>query len=214
MAQDIQIAGATFNAVPSIVVPVAGGGSATFIDPSPTTATAADVANGKLFFDALGVLTQGTASGSGGGLEYEEGTFTPTSDVDHPTISFQNQHSSAPIFYAIADVSDATGLTANSNTFCCFVYTRELFGSAVPYNATGSYFRYAHGTYNYINSNSATQQNGFNCSKYGTADDGSANNMPSWWATSTAIKPSSSSTTRYWRSGRTYKWIAVWKPAT
>ena len=67
MAQDIQIAGATFNAVPSIVVPVAGGGSATFVDPSPTTAAAADVASGKLFFSALGVLTPGTASGGGGG---------------------------------------------------------------------------------------------------------------------------------------------------
>lgn len=65
MAQNIQIAGATFNAVPSIVVPVAGGGSAMFVDPSPTTAAAADVASGKLFFDALGVLTQGTASGGG-----------------------------------------------------------------------------------------------------------------------------------------------------
>ena len=70
MAQNIQIAGATFNAVPSIVVPVAGGGSATFVDPSPTTAAAADVASGKLFFDALGVLTQGTASGGGGGGNY------------------------------------------------------------------------------------------------------------------------------------------------
>ena len=70
MAQDIQIAGATFNAVPSIVVPVAGGGSATFIDPSPTTAAAADVASGKQFFDALGVLTQGTASGGGGAYSW------------------------------------------------------------------------------------------------------------------------------------------------
>ena len=64
MAQNIQIAGATFNAVPSIVVPVAGGGSATFVDPSPTTAAATDVVSGKLFFDALGVLTQGTGSGT------------------------------------------------------------------------------------------------------------------------------------------------------
>ena len=67
MAQDITIAGATFNSVPSIVVPTANNGSAIFVDPSPTTAAAADVASGKYFFDALGALTQGTASGGGGG---------------------------------------------------------------------------------------------------------------------------------------------------
>lgn len=67
MAQNIVIAGATFNAVPSIVVPTSGNGNAIFVDPSPTTAAAADVASGKYFFDALGALTQGTASGGGGG---------------------------------------------------------------------------------------------------------------------------------------------------
>ena len=79
MAQNIQIAGATFNAVPSIVVPVAGGGSATFVDPSPTTAAATDVVSGKLFFDALGVLTQGTASGGGGASNVVVGEFTTSS---------------------------------------------------------------------------------------------------------------------------------------
>ena len=66
MAQNITIAGAAFSAVPAIEVPKTGGGIATFSDPSGTTAAASDVAQGKLFLDASGVLTTGTASGGGG----------------------------------------------------------------------------------------------------------------------------------------------------
>lgn len=66
MAQNVTIAGAAFSAVPAIEVPKTGGGIATFADPSGTTATASDVAQGKLFLSAAGVLTTGTASGGGG----------------------------------------------------------------------------------------------------------------------------------------------------
>jgi len=39
----------------------------TLIDLTPTTATASDVASGKVFFDKSGTQTTGTASGGGGG---------------------------------------------------------------------------------------------------------------------------------------------------
>jgi hypothetical protein len=67
MAQSVTIAGITFPDVPSLQIPKSGGGSAVFVDPSPTTAAASDVASGKTFFDASGALTTGTASGGGGG---------------------------------------------------------------------------------------------------------------------------------------------------
>lgn len=66
MAQTIQIANATYPDVPSILCNKSGGGTAIFADPSGTTATASDVAQGKLFLSAAGVLTTGTASGGGG----------------------------------------------------------------------------------------------------------------------------------------------------
>ena len=66
MAQNITIAGASFTDVPSIDVPKTGGGTASFTDVTGTTALAADVASGKYFFNASGVLTLGTASGGGG----------------------------------------------------------------------------------------------------------------------------------------------------
>lgn len=66
MAQQVKIAGALFDNVPSIRCPDANDVYHPFVDPSITTATASDVAQGKQFIAADGTLTQGTASGGGG----------------------------------------------------------------------------------------------------------------------------------------------------
>ena len=67
MAQNITLLGASYSAVPAVTLPKTGGGSATFTDVTDTTAAASDVASGKYFYTAAGVLTQGTNSGGGGG---------------------------------------------------------------------------------------------------------------------------------------------------
>lgn len=66
MAQNITLLGADYPAVPAVELPKTGGGTATFTDVTDTTAAAADVASGKYFYTAAGVLTEGTASGGGG----------------------------------------------------------------------------------------------------------------------------------------------------
>lgn len=65
MAQNITLMGASYSAVPAVTLPKTGGGTARFDDASVTTATAADVASGKLFLAADGTVTTGTSSGGG-----------------------------------------------------------------------------------------------------------------------------------------------------
>lgn len=67
MAQNITLLGASYTGVPSVILPKTGGGTASFTDVTDTTASAADVAAGKWFYTSGGVLTEGTASGGGGG---------------------------------------------------------------------------------------------------------------------------------------------------
>ena len=80
MAQNVTLWGASYSNVPALNVPMTGGGTARFTDTSETTATAADVATGKIFYDSTGVQQTGTASGGGGGgaSNFVQGTFTGT----------------------------------------------------------------------------------------------------------------------------------------
>lgn len=80
--KNITIAGAIFNAVPSIDVPISGGGTASYVEISDTTAAAADVASGKFFYDASGVKTEGTASG---GVDVEALSVTANGTYTAPT---------------------------------------------------------------------------------------------------------------------------------
>lgn len=66
MAQNITLLGASYSDCPAILLPKTGGGTARFDDASVTTATAADVASGKIFLAADGTITTGTSSGGGG----------------------------------------------------------------------------------------------------------------------------------------------------
>lgn len=66
MAQNITLLGASYSAVPAVLLPKTGGGTARFDDATVTTATAADVASGKIFLASNGTITTGTASGGGG----------------------------------------------------------------------------------------------------------------------------------------------------
>ena len=69
MAQNITLLGASYSAVPAVLLPKTGGGTARFTDVTPTTASDSDVASGKVYFKADGSQSTGTASGGGSGKE-------------------------------------------------------------------------------------------------------------------------------------------------
>ena len=84
MAQNITLMGASYSAVPTVLLPKTGGGTARFDDASVTTATAADVASGKIFLASDGTITTGTASGGGGtskNAQVVQGTTRTTSST-------------------------------------------------------------------------------------------------------------------------------------
>lgn len=101
--KNIVIAGATFNSVPSIDISTSGGGSASFVEVSDTTAVASDVAQGKYFYTAAGVKTAGTASGAVVQplSVTQNGTYNPPSGVDGyapVTVNVSGQTSNALSF--------------------------------------------------------------------------------------------------------------------
>lgn len=65
MAQNITLLGASYPDVPAVNLPKTGGGTAKFTDVTDTTAAAGNVLNGKYFYTAAGVKTEGSmANGS------------------------------------------------------------------------------------------------------------------------------------------------------
>ena len=97
MAQNISLWGNTYSNVPSILLPKSGGGNASFTDVTPTTATASDVASGKIFFTSSGVQTTGTNSGGGGASNLVEGTFTTSSSAGTGSLTIPYTGSGYPI---------------------------------------------------------------------------------------------------------------------
>ena len=198
---NISLLGATYSGVAGVTLPTSGGGTATFpwVEGSETK-----TANGTYDVTNLAQLIVNVAGGGGSGLVYESGTYTPSSNIARPTISFTNTHTTPP-FYAM--IYDATGTTYTTG------YSNKMFEITATYyidsGSSSALAYYGRTSYLYRSSNS-NSGGGTNLSS--TSDSG--NSGVGYYVGNTYFKPYTSSDTRYWRAGRTYKWIAVWGPTT
>ena len=111
MAQNITLQGASYTAVPSVLLPKTGGGTASFVDVTDTTAAASDVASGKYFYTSAGVRTAGTSSGGG---------------TDHLTlIATKNLGTISTSSTSAADTGQTLGVTGfdDYDMLICICYT-------------------------------------------------------------------------------------------
>lgn len=188
----ISLLGATYSDVSGVQLPVSGGGTALFpfVEGSETKTE-----NGTYDVTTLAQLVVNVSGG--GGLVYETGQFKPTSDIAEPTISFANAHTGRPIFIGLAD-SDDTNLAADASIMAWFFFSwYDAFGTT--YKQKSSANEYARFCYAYKSSTSVSTSSTVYTSTSMTRVD------------NTQFKPYAGSTTRYYRSGHTYNWIAVWK---
>ena len=230
MAQNITLLGASYSDVPAVTLPKTGGGTATFTDTTiaSNAASASDILSGKLAY-VNGTLITGTGSGGGGGgsvtqdqdgfivlpptggggggstgLVYESGTWTPSADVADTTISLSDAHTEAPFFYMIVDAGTDYYTQTNTNFMVAFSSPYLFCGSIMYFSDSNAYYATANIRYR---GTSTTSMSGMTSTITSSAE-------LSNWATSSSIRAYGGSATRYWRSERTYKWIAVWKPTT
>lgn len=199
-SHDIALMGAIFPDVPKILLPISGGGMATFTDVSDTTAAAADVMSGKYFYTSDGARTAGTAQA---GLMYESGSFSPTSNISSYTVNFSNSHTKAPFFFAVSDTKDAYYTNTGANYWIMYFNWYDAFGTRI-YTAESTPIYGAVYT-RYRNSSGFTGSSIMIENQTGNT----TYNYKEYWCTNTNLYLSTGSTSRYWRSGRKFNWIAV-----
>lgn len=150
-------------------------------------------------------------TGGSSNITIETGTFSPSEDIARPTINYNNSHDKVPVFLSIIDVTDEA-TAENSCMGMNWVDTYQLFGDGYIYNSSTLAKRY--GTVQYIyrgtsatSINTGTAHISYNSDNTGSGGSGYAR----YWVSNNSFSPYTSSSTRYWRAGRTYKWFAIWK---
>lgn len=212
-------------------------GNTVLIDLTDATATADKILQGYTAYGRDGSKLTGTATGgggggsvtqdqdgfivlppdggsspSGGGLEYETGTWTPSENTINPTINFNDTHTNPPIsiiFYDATGTIDSTTGVNYAFSWSDYSQTGNI-GMAISDTKT----EYARAFYTAKTSSTSVTCWTYNILYPYSNTTASSDSYYRYWVTESWFKPSANNSTRYWISGRTYKWIAVWAPTT
>lgn len=164
-----------------------------------------------VFSYLLGKKSSG--GGSVSGLEYEEGTITLNEDKPSIDITFKKQHTDSPIITAMIDVTNEPQMEKAMEQFM-FLDVEKLFGATTPQSSyTNGYAMIAKG---YRASETNTLFNAKIAYVLHSRDEtppsnGQAEYYYQYWVTNEMFKAGYPSTSYPWKSGRTFKWIAIWK---
>lgn len=191
----------------SAINAISGGGGSTLISKSITANGTYNATDDSA--DGYSQVTVNVPTG-GGGLTFESGTYEPSADTSGEKILFANSHSEAPVCIMMVDATGTANTTTNTNmTFIWFDYYK-LYRIGLPWSSSA--FRYATAFYIYRASSATALTQGATHCAYNSDNAGSgAINYPRFWTDELGFTPNSASTSRYWRAGRTYKWIAIWR---
>jgi len=121
MDHDLTIAGADYPDVPSINVPITGGGTASYVAIGDTTAAASDVASGEVFYTSAGTRSIGTGLYAGA-----------------PVASGNANMTNAILYGAVDNTSTSTAFTATVSGLTALTDgTTVMLRNAVITSASG-----------------------------------------------------------------------------
>lgn len=133
MAKNITLLGASYTGVPGVLLPQTGGGTALFTDVGDTTAVAADVSEGKIFYAADGSRQVGTSTGGGNDFVITLSKNTST-DVWEPDCTFTEAQAAYNGGKNIVFVTDTGTACTGAYAGGAFYYgVEEGFSSADEY---------------------------------------------------------------------------------
>lgn len=191
------------NGFISAIESISGGGTASLISKNITANGTYSAEDDNA--DGYSDVTVNVQSG----LAFETGTWTPSADTAGEAISFSGTHTKAPAYIMMVDATGTSNTVTNTNMMFVWYDYYQLFGTGVPWSSSA--YRYASVFYAYRGSNTGNLSTGGVHCPYNSDNQGDGGtNYPRFWAKETHFTPSSASTSRYWRSGRTYKWYAIW----
>lgn len=134
---------------------------------------------------------------SGGGLAYEEGTYTATED-GNPTIYFSDQHVNPPIFLLFVDVTGTIPDTYSGYVSAFSSINRLIHSSnGIPYSSSGQRCECMYGT-------------AYRAAYASLASGAWETQSETAYMHYNCFTPYFGNAAWICRSGRTYKWIAVW----
>lgn len=211
MAQNITLMGASYSDVPAVTLPKTGGGTARFDDVSETTATAADVASGKVFLAADGTVTTGTKAAPSGAV-------VVNADESYDVTDKATAQGILPVpFHAYINVTSNYWAYYNdsSTSFCFPIENGKTYTLTWADSYTSSLYRIAFTKSTNGPSTSSTSTS-YRRSVYNAA--GTAGVEQNGWVKTKSFTISNSSlklcviqvdgTTALWTDGSIYSWFA------